>query len=370
MKFICNLSSLLTELTLAQDVIASKNKVSIFSSILLKVEGHNSLIIQSTDMKIFFISTMAVQIEEEGECLAFCGKLMSLLRTLPDGDISFELKSNNKLEIKPISSKKIKVDLKTLSTDKFPERPKLESTNYFEMPQKIALEMINNTIFSVSNDESRPFLNGVYFKNEDNQMTMVSTDAKRLSLYSMSDIPAPSFEGIIIPPRILQFISKIAVGEGTLSIGVTEKRIFFKIQNHELSSSLIEGKFPNYERILPDKQDKTVTINRLDFLNGLRRVAIMAEQETRCIYITLKNNVAILKAESSEIGAVEEEISCEYEGEEITFTLTSNYLIEPIKEMVENNVYIEFTALDKPLTLKSSVLGNYFHIFMSMQTDD
>jgi DNA polymerase-3 subunit beta len=255
MRFICDKGLLLKEVSIAQEIIASRNALSILSNVLLDASGSN-LTIKATDLKVGFETTIPVQIEEEGSTTVFCDKFLGILRSLPEGDVTFEEKENNRLKIIP-AEKKIDFQLKSISSDKFPEVLNLEGQNFFELPQAAFLDMVNQTIFAVSDDETRYFMNGVYFERKDDKLIMVATDGRRLS-YAEKPLTdnVGEFSGIIIPTKILQLVRKLASGQGNLALSISEKNIFVQFDNQKISSNLIEGNFPNYNRVIPESKNK------------------------------------------------------------------------------------------------------------------
>jgi DNA polymerase-3 subunit beta len=162
MKFICERSVLLKEITIAQEIILSKNAISILSNIYL--EAHeDTLIVKSTDIKVNFETKVPVTVVEDGATTVFGDKFLGILNRIPDGDMEFEQK-DSKILIKP-AKKKIEFQLKCIASDKFPEFPKVDDDNSFELPVKDFKEMVNQTIFAVSDDEIRYFMNGCCLKS-------------------------------------------------------------------------------------------------------------------------------------------------------------------------------------------------------------
>jgi DNA polymerase-3 subunit beta len=342
MRFICDKGLLLKEVSIAQEIIASRNALSILSNVLLDASGSN-LTIKATDLKVGFETTIPVQIDEEGSTTVFCDKFLGILRSLPEGDVTFEEKENNRLKIIP-AEKKIDFQLKSISSDKFPEVLNLEGQNFFELPQAAFLDMVNQTIFAVSDDETRYFMNGVYFERKDDKLIMVATDGRRLS-YAEKPLTdnVGEFSGIIIPTKILQLVRKLASGQGNLALSISEKNIFVQFDNQKISSNLIEGNFPNYNRVIPESQEQTAVLDKGTFVEALKRVSILAEQKSRRIYITLQTGNLVINSEENEIGAAKEQIACNYEGPEMTLALNYGFLLDPLKVVDEKEVLIEFS---------------------------
>lgn len=367
MKFSFDRDALLKEINIAQEIIATKNAISILSNVLLEAQN-GSLLIKATDLKVHFETKIPVDVIEAGSTTVFCDKFMSILSSLPPGEIEFD-QNDIKINIKPIS-KKAKFQLKSITSDKYPEFFSSKSLSFFEIPVKEFKEMINQTIFSVSDDETRYFMNGVYLEKKENNIQMIATDGRRLAYISKEfEVSLPEFKGIIIPPKILTIINRRASDEGLIAIGIGDKKIFFKFSNYEFSSVLIEGQFPNYNRVIPESQKYSFSITSSDILDALKRVSLLVEQKSRRIYMSLSSGALTISSQETEIGTAKEEIPCRFDGEDIVFALNYLYLEEPIKVIGSERVIVEFSESMKAITLKSDPEKDFFHIVMPMQME-
>ena len=305
-------------------------------------------------------------VDSPGSTTVFCEKLLGILRAMPDGDIVFSLE-DQKLDIKS-SDGNIVFQLKIIDSEKYPELKNVSDESYFNIPQKDFIEMINNTIFAVSDDETRYFMNGVCLEESDGKISMIATDGRRLSLIKKDfNFTAGSFETIIIPVKILGLIKKLASGEGEFSIAVSDRTIFIKFDSNKIYSNLIDGQFPNYQRVIPEKQEYSAVIKKNDLLSALRRVSVLAEQKSKRIFLIIKEGSIELHTEENEIGEARETIPCEYKGPEMVIAVNYMYILEPSKVIEEDDVVIEFTEQGRALTLHSQPERDYFHIIMPMQ---
>ena len=182
MKFTFDRNAMINEISIAQEIISTKNALSVLSNVLLIAEG-GTLTIKATDIKVNFQTKIPVDIEEEGSTTVLCDKFMGILSALPEGEIEFLLKDNDNLVSAVIrhTSKKIKYQLNCTSQDKFPEIAVAEKVSFFEVPAKELKSMITQTSFAVSDDETRYFMNGVYFEKKEDKLVLVATDGRRLA---------------------------------------------------------------------------------------------------------------------------------------------------------------------------------------------
>jgi len=368
MKFTCDRSILLKEISIANEIIASKNAISILSNILIEAADGN-ILIKATDMKVNFETTVPVDVIEPGSITVYGDKFYGILSSIPDGEIEFDY-SDNRINIKT-TVKKAKFQLKSIASEKFPEFT-VSGQNFFEIPVKDFKEMIYQTIFAISDDETRYFMNGVFFEKSEGNFIMVATDGRRLAYIkkpvadgsNIADIP-----GVIIPPKILNIVLRRAGDEGMVKLSVSDKFIFIQFGTYKLSSVLIEGQFPNYRRVIPDKQEHSFTVKRQEMLDALRRVSLLVEQKSHRVYLGLAPGMASIYCEESDIGTAREEIFSEYEGEELSIALNYRYLEDPFKSIGGDEIRILFNDPNKTITITPVPEKDYFHIVMPMQQE-
>lgn len=199
MKFNFDRDALLKEIAIAQEIIATKNAISILSNVYLAA-NNGSLTIKATDIKVNFETRIPIDVIESGTTTIFCDKFTKYLLSLPPGEIEFEQK-DIKIFIRP-ATKKARFQLKSISSDKYPEFTAPENLTFFDVPIKDFRIMINQTVFSVSDDETRYFMNGVYMEKVEGNLQLVATDGRRLAFISKEfGISIPDFKGVIIPPK-------------------------------------------------------------------------------------------------------------------------------------------------------------------------
>ena len=366
MKFTCDRSVLLKEIAIANEIIASKNAISILSNIYFEAKD-GSLTIRATDMKVNFETKVPVDVIESGIVNVYGDKFLGILNSIPDGEMEFE-QVDSKINIKT-SVKRARFQLKSITVEKFPEFS-ASSGESFELPIKDLKDMIQETIFAISDDETRYFMNGVYLEKAEGKFIMVATDGRRLAYIHK---PAPAemedFAGIIIPPKILNIVLRRAGDEGMAGISVTDKTIFIQFGSYKLSSILIEGQFPNYRRVIPENQIYSITVNRLEMLDALRRVSLLVEQKSHRVYFGLSPGTASIYCEENDMGNAREEIPCQYDGEELSIALNYRYLEEPFKVMSGDEIRILFTEPNKTITIMPVPEKDFFHIVMPMQQE-
>lgn len=364
MKFIVDKDSIIEEISVAHEIISSKNALSILSNVLLELKD-DELIIKATNLKIGYISTIKVQVIQPGQTTVFCDKLLNILRNCPDGEIEFVL-NENILNIN-LMFKKINFKLRTIESDKFPEIQDLENQQYFTFPKSDFLDMIINTNFAICEDESRLFMTGAFLETNEKSLSMVGTDGKRLAfIEKSSNLEIPQFDGIIIPPKALNLLRHFSSGEGDFNIAVNKTNLFVKSDNRQIYTNLIEGQFPNYQKVIPESQEYDLLMDRKALLEGVKRVSVLVEHKAKRMYIFLSENSIKIDSDDNEIGKAEEEIPCEYQGPEMTFVVNYQYFLDPLRIIDTEKVRLHFTDEKKPMTLYSEPRSDFFHIIMPM----
>ncbi len=369
MKFTFDRNSMINEISIAQEIISTKSNVSILSNVMF-IARDNTLTIKATDIKVNFETKIPVNIEEEGSTTVFCDKFLGILTGLDEGEIEFVIqqKDNQTIALIRHTTKKIKFQLKCTSQDKFPEFPVAENVPFFEVPAKEIKKMISQTSFAVSADETRYFMNGVYFEKKDNKLVLVATDGRRLAYASKEFAEGISeFPSAIVHPKVLNIVAKHASDEGNVSIAVVDKMIFFRFSNYELSSTLIDGQFPNYMRVIPESQLYNFKVTKSELVESLKRTAIMVDKKAGRIFFNICPGVLKLTSQESDNGDAEVEIPCEYAGDEFTIAMNYRYIEEPLKVITSDKIKFEFSGEMKAVTLLPEPAEDYFHIIMPMQ---
>jgi DNA polymerase-3 subunit beta len=374
MKFTFDRDAMIKEIAIAQEIISTKNAGSILSNVSLTAQN-NSLLIKATDVKVNFETQVPVQVESEGSTTIYCDKFMGILNSLPEGEIEFNQPAENgedqaiTVVIKPVD-KKIKFQIKSMSQEKFPELMTSNDAPYFEVPSKDLKNMIGETVFAVSEDETRYFMNGVYFEKKDDNLNLVATDGRRLSFSSKGILGGVSeLTPSIVHPKILNIILKHAPEEGNIAVAIVDKMIFFKFGNYKFGSVLLEGQFPNYVRVIPEKQEHQFQVTKADLVSALRRVALMVDKKAGRLYFNIEPGMLKITSQQSDMGSADEEIPCEYAGESTVIAFNYRYIEEPLRVISSERITFEFTGDMKAVTMRPEPASDYFHIIMPMQKE-
>ena len=367
MKFTCEREPIVREIANAYEIISARSSLSVLSNVLLEVKD-GLLVIRATDLKVNYESSIPVEMKVAGSITVFCEKLHGILRSLPEGEVEFEKADDIILRISPVF-KSINFQLKGISSDKYPQFQDAPTDLMFSFGRQDLIDMISHTLFAVSDDETRYFMNGVFLEKDGDRLTMVATDGRRLAYSSKQiDKSVTDFKGVIIPPKVLSVVRHQVSREGDFSLAVTEKNFHVQYDSQRLMSNLIDAQFPNYRRVIPDEQEHRLEIERGALEEAVRRVSLLVEQKSRRIHLETAPGNLVIQSSEGDIGAAREEVACEFDGPEVALAFNYAYLLEPLREMVSDKVAIEFTDPGKALSLKPVPESDYHHVVMPMQS--
>lgn len=363
MKFVFDKKTLVDEISVAQKIIATKNNATVFSNVYLEA-GDNVLTIKAADSRGTFQTKIPVETVEKGSAMVFCDKLMNILASIPDGEAEFSLQEKDAV-VKSLMVK-LKYKLKSMLTDIYPDFVSVDEKSFFSVPAKDFKEMVKKTSFAVSVDIARYFITGVLFEKKDNKLLLVATDGRRLS-FSAKEVPGlVDFTSVIVPPKVLNIVIEKLSDEGSVDIAIAGKTIFFKYGNCIFSANLIDGQFPNYNRVIPASHTGEFVISKKEIYKALKHISVMTDKEQR-ILLGVNSGVCSVSSVSGDFGEAKEEIDCKYTGEKFIFAINCKYLADFLKVALDEDIIFEFTDELKAVVLKQKSSEDDIYIIMPMQ---
>lgn len=365
MKFVFDKSDMLNKLLFAKEVISSKNAMSILSNVLFILKD-DVLEIRGTDAKFSYKATMRVDCIEDGSSVVYLDKFLSILSNLPNGDIDF-ITTDDKTEIIPRSSKKVKFKLKTLSASQYPSTPALDVENikYTNIPAATLQDMLHFTIDSASNDDTRYFLCGVYFENDDGVLNMIATNGNALA-YFKSELPFIGDTGnVIVPTKILNVVASKFSSEGGIEIGFNNNNVYFRQHDVTLSSVIIDGQFPNYKKVIPYNQPHRLEVSCTDFSEAIKRVGQLVDTNSKRFLMDINKGKVTISSNSSSLGEAEEEIEADVHGEAVKMAFDIDKIKTALKCLKGEKMVIGYSEATRPITISNGDL-NQFHVVMPM----
>ena len=370
MQFVIKRDVLLKSLTLVQGIIEKKNTLPILSNVLLNAKN-GKLSIIATDLDLVFYDELSeIQISKEGATTTSATILYDILRKISgNSDIKFDLKNENKLNLITDNSD---FNLKCLPTDNFPNFVDDFVSDEITFNRSKLLSLLNKTKISISNDDTRHYLNGIYLHLTESQertyLTGVATDSHRLSSSSIEVDTGKSFHSIILPKKtVFQLCSLLIDTNEKVLVQTSESKIQFKIGNTKLISKVIDGKFPDYRKVVPTGNDKTLTVISSDFVQAIERVITVSLDRKEGVKLILSKDSIKFSVNSTNSGEGNEVIKSNFTGEEMIVSFNSKYLTDIAAEVEDKNLKINLKDSISPVLVEDMSDKNSYYVVMPMK---
>ncbi|OCK44447.1 DNA polymerase III subunit beta [Tenacibaculum soleae] len=341
MKFIVSSSQLLKQLQVLGGVINSNNTLPILDNFLFEL-ANNELQISSSDLETTMTSVIEVESTDTGSIAINARLLLDTLKTFPEQPLTFKVESDSTIEI---ISEQGKYDMAYFNGEEFPKAVELPSPSSTEIPSHILATAISKTIFAAGNDDLRPVMSGVFFQFNSKELTFVATDAHKLVKYTRTDVTADKSAEFIMPKKPLNLLKGILGGsENNVTIEYNDTNAKFTFDNVVLVCRLIDGKYPNYEAVIPKENPNKLTVDRASFLNSVRRVSIFSSKTTHQIRLKMAGTELNISAEDLDYSnKADERLHCDYQGDDMQIGFNSRFLSEMLNNLSANDVLIEMS---------------------------
>ena len=370
MKFKISRSLFFKTLSHLQGIVDKKNSLPILANILIEAKD-NSLILSSTDMDISIIEKISCSVTENGATTINSQILYDIVRKI-DEDNEIEIISNNG-KLLTLRSNGSRFSLACLPKEDYPIIEQDNSGVDIILNSKILFKLIDKTKFAISNEETRYFLNGLYFNitNEDNKkiVTLVGTDGHRLAKFSHEiDGEIDQVSGVIIPKKTIYELSKLLSEiDGDVKISISSNKIVFKIEDIIFISKLIDGSFPDYKRVIPTDNTNILKINRDKLLSAVDRVSTIANEKSPVIKFKLLENILNLNTINNESSSASEDLTISYKGEEIEIGFNSKYIMDIVNNLDDTEISINLKNNTSPVIAQEKSNNNLVYVLMPMR---
>lgn len=341
MKFIVSSTYLLKQLQVLGGVINSSNTLPILDNFLFDLDN-NQLTVSASDLETTMASTLDVESDSQGSVAIPARLLLDTLKTFPEQPLTFVVEDNNTIEI---SSNHGKYALAYADGNEFPKAVALEDPSKTVVTGDVLATAISKTIFAAGNDDLRPVMSGVFFQFSTQGLTFVATDAHKLVRYTREDIKANQVAEFIMPKKPLNLLKGIlAASEEDVTIEYNDSNAKFTFDNSELICRLIDGKYPNYEAVIPKENPNKLSIDRTQFLNSVRRVSIFSNKTTHQIRLKIAGAELNISAEDIDYSnKAEERLTCDYQGDDMQIGFNSRFLTEMLNNLNSDEVQLEMS---------------------------
>jgi DNA polymerase III subunit beta len=371
MNFMVEKEVFLKALGRIQGIVEKRNTIPILSNVL--IEGSSGEIhITATDLEVGMKSSYPATIKTPGKITVSAKKLHEIIKELPEKEISFISKENSWIEIR---CGKALFNIVGLSADEFPYFPKPEEENFININSSILKHMIEKTFFSISTDESKYNLNGIFFKTieegEKKYLRMVATDGHRLAMIQR-EIKTNKIDqlqtGVIFPRKGIFELKKITdEGESEIQLGFMDNNAVIKKDKTIVVMRLVDGEFPDYNRVIPKNNELNAQISQNTFLHTLRRMSIISSEKSRGVKIVFKKDTMEVSSSNPELGDAREDVDIKYEGPEINIGFNARYLIDILQVQESENIILHFKDHLSPGLVRAEGDMDFLAVVMPMR---
>ena len=364
MEFRIEKAEFLKGLRLAQSIADRKSTMPMLANVLLRASGKDGLLVAATDLNVSVSADLSCDNTAEGGLTVGAKALHDIVVNLPGGDIVVKRLDNNWAEIK---AGKVKYRLVGMPSRDFPKIPDHREAEFSEVNPATLRQMIDKTLFSVCNDETRFHLNGVLFESDGTDSRMVSTDGHRLSKIEAKLEGAPSLSaGVIIPKKGVVEIKRILDNASAANLAIKAPYVFVTVGGVTLAVKLIESEFPPYDAVIPKEHQKRMLIDRLLLLDALKRSQLMSS-ESRGVKFTLAAASLVLTSDNPDMGEVREELDAEYDGEEISIGFNAKYVVDLLSHLDSDQIALELNGELDPGLIRPVSGADYLGVVMPMR---
>jgi DNA polymerase-3 subunit beta len=369
MKFKIQKSELVSLIARTQNIVEKRNTMPVLINILLEAKGKKVRVF-ATNLEVSLTDECDADVITPGRAAVSAKSLFDIIKELPDETLELSKQENNWLKITQGTSV---FNLVGISPEEYPVFPTHTVKDFMEIDSKAFADMISKTIYSVSTDETRYHLNGVYFErqgeNANSSYLMVATDGHRLSLVNRTSLDKPAAEsGVIIPRRGLAEVYKILENnDGTFKMAVEGSQLVVMRGPTTLMIRLIEGKYPNYKQLIPQNLSEHVQLNREALLSSLKRVSLLSNQKSKGVTLSIREGTLEITSNNPELGDAKEEISVNYKGKGLKIGFNARYIIDVLNSIKEEDVGLDLKDQLSPGIVRPKSDQGYTCVIMPMR---
>jgi len=362
MKLSVEKSVLAGGLQAVQNVVGSRNTLPILGNVLI-VASEDNVTLSTTDLDVSVRCRIVGRVETEGSTTLPVKRLASIVRELPGETVNIETDDKDQ---SIVTSGQSRFRLVGLAADDYPQLPQPEGDISYEMEQGVFREMLKKTAYAASTDETRFVLNGVLMSFAEGKLTTVATDGRRLALVE-NELEFSEATDMILPSKAVAELLHILSDSGSVRIYPRKNQVVFDLGETVMASKLIEGTYPNFRQVIPAQCEERVTIEREALLTALRRAALVVADKASATKLTFADNNLVVSTHSPDIGESRETIPVKYSGAEITVAFNPDYMMDPLKNLSNDEIAIELTDSLSPAVVKCDI--PFLYVLMPMRVD-
>jgi DNA polymerase-3 subunit beta len=366
MKATIERATLLRSLGHVQSVVERRNTIPILSNVLLEATEEGGIRLMATDLDLQINETVEANVIQPGATTVSAHTLFDIARKLPEGAQVELSAANGKMQV---NAGRARFNLSTLPRDDFPVIAEGELPHSFELPAATLRQIIDKTRFAISTEETRYYLNGIFLHVSDDLLKAAATDGHRLARVT---VPRPEgasgMPDVIIPRKCVAELRKLLdVMDGDVQVSLSESKVRFGLGSAILTSKLIDGTFPDYNRVIPTANDKLLRIDPRSFEEGVDRVATIASEKTRAVKMALDRDKITLSVTSPENGTAAEEVPGDYAAEGFEIGFNARYLLDILGQIEGDTVEVHLADAAAPTLLRENDTASALYVLMPMR---
>ena len=362
MKIMVTKSAMLEGLQAVQNVVSIRTTLPVLSNVLINAEK-SRLLLTTTDLDVSVCCGIEAKIAKAGATTLPVRRFSSIVREMPEGEIEIEVDDKDVASLKCGSSF---FRIVGLSEEEFPPISKPDGKHSYALDQGVFKDMLRKTAYAVSTDETRFVLNGVLLSFKEGKLVMVATDGRRLALSEHEvEFPKEAEADMILPAKVANELTHTLKDEGPLKIYANANRIMFEFGTVVVASKLIDGTYPNYRQVIPAQSEQRVTIEREGLLTALKRVSLVTTEKSNATKLTFAKNNLVVSMTTPDIGEARETLPIKYTAKEITVAFNPEYMMDPLKNLTCDEVFLELTDELSPGVIKCDV--PFLYVLMPMR---
>jgi len=363
MEVVLDRDQFLKGLQMVHNIVEPRQTLPILANVLLEAEDE-TIRVTATDLEVGARVSVPAKVASKGAITLSARKLAEIVKELPAAGLTLKVGESAAVNLRCAG---VNYRLVGLASDDFPAVVPAAPPAWLTLEAKTLREMLAQTSFAVSHDESRFALNGVLFVLQPKEIRLVATDGHRLAIANRGVGHGLSGVTGIVPRKAVTEIMRVLGSTEDVQIAITENQFVMQMPNFVMTARLIEGQFPNYEAVLPKNHPGRLAIKRTALVAGLRRVSVMAEERNKPVRFSLTPGTLTLAAASHDLGEAEETLEVDYAGAELTIGFNSRYVLDALAPMETDDVVIELKDSLSPGVMKSAQEEGYCCVIMPMR---
>jgi DNA polymerase III subunit beta len=366
MKATIERATLLKSLGHVQSVVERRNTIPILSNVLIEASEDGAIKLMATDLDLQVLETIEAQVDQPGATTISAHTLFDIARKLPEGSQVSLSAAEGKMQV---VAGRARFNLQTLPRDDFPVIAEGELPTKFALPAATLRQIIDKTRFAISTEETRYYLNGIFFHVADDVLKAAATDGHRLARVTVARPDgAEGMPDVIVPRKCVQELRKLLDEiDGTVEVSLSNTKIRFDLGSAVLTSKLIDGTFPDYSRVIPTGNDKLLKIDPKSFAQGVDRVATIASEKTRAVKMALDRDRITLSVTSPENGTAAEEVPGDYSASGFEIGFNARYLMDILAQIEGDNVEVHLADAAAPTLIRENDKAAALYVLMPMR---